>query len=267
MKLATQDKPFFPDDFLEKLTAVKSMGFEAFEIDGKVLVERFDEVKKASESTGVPIVTACGGYDGWIGDFDEEKRHRGIQDIAEILKCLGHLGGKGIVVPAAWGMFSKRLPPHIPPRSDEDDRSVLLDSLSQLNKIAEETDTFVYLEPLNRYEDHMINTVGTAAGLIEEGGFTHVKVIADFFHMNIEEPKIEESLKCVQGVLGHVHIADSHRFQPGDGHFDFVSSFRALREIGFTGYLAFECRVLGADEERLYKESVVYIKDCLQKSK
>lgn len=267
MKLATQDKPFFPNGILEKLNYIRSIGFEAFEIDGKYLLDHFEEVKQASQQTGVPISTACGGYQGWIGDFDEEKRNQGLLEIAQILKKLGELGGQGVVVPAAWGMFSKRLPPMVPPRSDDEDRQVLLDSLKKLNEVAMETGTYVYLEPLNRYEDHMINTLETAGSLIREGGFSRVQIIADFYHMNIEEPSISESILREKDLVGHIHIADSHRYQPGHGHLDFVSGFKALHEMGYDGYLAFECRVLGEDEKTLYAESVDYIKKCLEQSK
>lgn len=264
MKLATQEKPFFPENMIEKFKAVKSLGFEAFEIDGKELVTRFSEVKDAMEETGINVVTACGGYSGWIGDFDEDKRKNGLREIENILRHLSEIGGKGIVVPAAWGMFSKRLPPMVPPRSDEEDRAVLLASLSELNAIAQETNTVVYLEPLNRYEDHMINHLATAVSLIEEGNFSNVQVIADFYHMNIEEANISKSLKESKDHLGHVHLADSHRFQPGDGHLDFLSGFQALKEIGYTGYLAYECRVLGEDELGEYQKSVDYIKSLLE---
>lgn len=262
MKLATQDKPFFPESMEEKLETVRSLGFDAFEIDGQVLVERFEEVNRAMSKTEVPVVTACGGYRGWIGDFDEEGRKRAIRDIAEILRRLGELEGKGMVVPAAWGMFSKRLPPLVPPRSEEEDRRVLLDSLEQLNRVAKETGTYIYLEPLNRYEDHMLNRLEEAVSLIEEGRFSRVKVTADFFHMNIEEPRIEESILQAKDYIGHVHLADSHRYQPGDGHLDFVPGFMALKEIGYDGYLVFECRVRGNPEEA-YPESVRYIRGLL----
>ena len=77
MLLGTQDKDFFPEDILEKLEFVKSMGFQSFEIDGKLLVENVDKVKEAVEKTGVPVLTACNGYRGWIGDFIEERRLNG----------------------------------------------------------------------------------------------------------------------------------------------------------------------------------------------
>ncbi|EZP77187.1 sugar phosphate isomerase/epimerase [Parageobacillus genomosp. 1] len=264
MKLATQDKPFFPQNMEEKFETVRLMGFDAFEIDGSVLVNQFEEVKKAIQKTAIPVVTACGGYRGWIGDFDEEKRKWAVKDIVHILHHLEKIGSRGIVVPAAWGMFSKRLPPLVPPRSEEQDRQILLDSLDKLNQAAKETGTYIYLEPLNRYEDHMLNRLDDAVAIIEEGGFSNVKITADFFHMNIEEPKIEESIRKAKKHIGHVHMADSHRYQPGDGHLDFVTGLKTLKEVGYTGYLAFECRVAGTPEDEAYRTSVQYIREILQ---
>jgi sugar phosphate isomerase/epimerase len=264
MKLATQDKPFFPESIQDKLSYIREMGFDAYEIDGAMLVNKFDEVVEAVNKTGVPISTVCGGYRGWIGDFDAEKRAVAITDITNILQHASKIGAKGIVVPAAWGMFSLRLPPMIPPRSAEQDRVVLLDSLYLLNQAAEATGTFVFLEPLNRYEDHMINTLETGKSLIEEGKFCNIKLTGDFFHMNIEEKNIADSIINYRDHIGHIHIADSHRYQPGDGHMDFVSGFGALKSIGYDGHMAFECRVQGDNPEYEYKKSVEFIKSCIE---
>ena len=38
MLLGTQDRDFFPEDLVEKLTFAKEMGFECFEIDGLSLI-------------------------------------------------------------------------------------------------------------------------------------------------------------------------------------------------------------------------------------
>lgn len=263
MRLLTQDKDFFPREVSGKLLQARELGFDGFEIDGRLLLDRFEEVRQASAGTGMPIVTACGGYGGWIGDFNEERRQQGLRDIAAIMARLGALGGTGIVVPAAWGMFSLRLPPMSPPRSPEEDRRVLLDSLTLLEAEAVRQGVTVYLEPLNRYEDHMLNTLAAARSLIAAGGFAAVRLTADFYHMNIEEARIPESLTAQQTAVGHVHLADSHRFQPGTGHMDFTEGFRALKASGYTGAMAFECRVLGEDPLGAYRDSVVHIRHCL----
>ena len=104
MLLGTQDRDFFPEDLVGKLTFAKEMGFECFEIDGKVLMEQKDELKEAIKESGLPISSACGGYRGWIGDFIEERRLNGLADLKVILKNIAEVGGTGVVVPAAWGI-------------------------------------------------------------------------------------------------------------------------------------------------------------------
>lgn len=265
--LSTQDKPFFPQGLEDKLLYIREAGFDAFEIDGAVLVNRFEEVKAAMDRTGIPVSGVCGGYRGWIGDFDEAKRKQCVEDISRILECCSQTGAKGIVVPAAWGMFSLRLPPMVPPRDSKGDRAALLSSLGSLDTVAGATGTLIYLEPLNRYEDHMLNTLEAARSIIEEGGFRNVKLTADFFHMNIEEADIRQSLLENRELVGHIHLADSHRYQPGSGHMDFIGGFKALSEIGYEGYMAFECRVLGEDPGQEYGKSVQYIKDCMNRAR
>ena len=266
MKLITQDKEFFPSRMEEKLSFVYKLGFDGFEIDGRLLIEELAEVKAAVRSTGVPVASACGGYRGWIGDFSSERRSQAIKDIGEILQALADVGGKGIVVPAAWGMFSKRLPPMVPPRSDSEDTAVLLDSLERLNSLAKDTGTLIYLEPLNRYEDHMLNTLGSAAKLIEEGGFSSVRLTADAFHMNIEEVDLRKSIVQNKEFIAHVHIADSNRYQPGQAHLDFGYFFSALSEIDYGGNVVFECRVTGDDPIERYRESCCFIRSIVGNS-
>ncbi|SPX82610.1 Uncharacterised protein [Listeria innocua] len=56
MKLGTQNQAFFPENIEEKFAYVKEMGFEGFEIDGKLLVENLDEVKSAIKKRGYLLV-------------------------------------------------------------------------------------------------------------------------------------------------------------------------------------------------------------------
>lgn len=141
MKIGTQNQAFFPENILEKFRYIKEMGFDGFEIDGKLLVNNLEEVKAAIKETGLPVTTACGGYDGWIGDFIEERRLNGLKQIERILEALAEVGGKGIVVPAAWGMFTFRLPPMTSPRSLDGDRKMVSDSLRVLEQVAARTGT------------------------------------------------------------------------------------------------------------------------------
>nr|6WN6_A Chain A, 3-keto-D-glucoside 4-epimerase [Escherichia coli]6WN6_B Chain B, 3-keto-D-glucoside 4-epimerase [Escherichia coli]6WN6_C Chain C, 3-keto-D-glucoside 4-epimerase [Escherichia coli]6WN6_D Chain D, 3-keto-D-glucoside 4-epimerase [Escherichia coli] len=262
MKIGTQNQAFFPENILEKFRYIKEMGFDGFEIDGKLLVNNIEEVKAAIKETGLPVTTACGGYDGWIGDFIEERRLNGLKQIERILEALAEVGGKGIVVPAAWGMFTFRLPPMTSPRSLDGDRKMVSDSLRVLEQVAARTGTVVYLEPLNRYQDHMINTLADARRYIVENDLKHVQIIGDFYHMNIEEDNLAQALHDNRDLLGHVHIADNHRYQPGSGTLDFHALFEQLRADNYQGYVVYEGRIRAEDPAQAYRDSLAWLRTC-----
>lgn len=263
MLLGTQDRDFFPTDLVEKFKFAKSIGFNAFEIDGKVLMEQKDEVMKAIEESGICVATACGGYRGWIGDFIEERRLNGVEDLKVILKNIAEIGGTGVVVPAAWGMFTFRLPPMVSPRSHEGDVKAIIDSLKELDPVARELGVYLYLEPLNRYQDHMLNLTKDAVDIIDLGQFTNVKITADFYHMAIEEDDISETLVKYKDYIGHIHIAENHRYQPGTGTIDFKRHMQTLKDIGYDGPVVNEGRIRGEDPLEAYKASISYMKQFI----
>lgn len=263
MLLGTQDRDFFPQDLTEKFKFMKSLGFECFEVDGKVLTEQADELKRAIDASGLPISSACGGYRGWIGDFIEERRLNGIADLKVIIRNLKEVGGTGVVVPAAWGMFTYRLPPMVSPRSSEGDRKAIIDSLKQLEETAGECGISIWLEPLNRYQDHMLNTTADGVSIIEEGQFQMVKITCDFYHMSIEEDDISETLKNYKNYIGHIHIAENHRYQPGSGSIDFKRHMETLKRLGYNGAVVNEGRIRGADPLQAYVDSIAYMKQFM----
>lgn len=266
LELLTQDKDFFPPALAAKLRAVREAGFDGFEIDGKWLLHEFEQVRRAVRDTGMPVPTACGGYRGWIGDFNDAKRQQALDDVALMLRRLAELGGSGVVVPGAWGMFSLRLPPMTPPRSPAGDEAALLDSLGILNDVAGQVGQTLYLEPLNRYEDHLINTLARARQYIEQGQFAHVRILADVYHMNIEEANTQQAMRENRALIRHVHFADNHRYEPGSGQLDFRAVLETLHEIEYQGRICFECRVLGPDPAAAYRTATAHIRGLLRET-
>lgn len=264
MLLGTQDRDFFPIDLSEKFDFVQTCGFDCFEINGSLILKRLEEVLAAQAKTGMNIVSVCGGYRGWIGDFIEERRLHAVEDIAQILRALPKIGAGGVVVPAAWGMFTYRLPPMVSPRSHEGDQRAIHASLVVLDPIAKQEGVQIYLEPLNRYQDHMLNLTSDAVRVIDEGGYQSVKVTCDFYHMAIEEDDISATLRRYYAYLGHVHIAENHRYQPGSGSIDFRKYLSTLRDLGYQGPIVNEGRIRGENPLEAYLQSVCYIKDILQ---
>lgn len=210
MQVSTQNHPHFPQNMHDKLSHIKNLGFDGYEIDGKLLLASHKEVKRAVASSGLPVTTACGGYEGHIGDYDEARRQAALESISEILVALKEVGGHGMVVPAGWGLHD-----YADTRTPEEDFAVLSDSLRVLEAAAATNDVYIYLEPLNKQEDHLLNRLEQARQLIVENKLQRVKIIADFYHMYQEESDIEQALRDNAAYLGHIHLADHHRFQPG----------------------------------------------------
>jgi len=117
----------------------------------------------------------------------------------------------------------------------------MIDSLKTCCEAAEKEEVSLWVEPLNRYEINLINSLEEGMALLDQVGFKNLGLLPDTFHMNIEEPIIEESLRKARSYYHHVHIADSNRWAPGFGHIDFKSILYVLKEIGYDGFLSLEC--------------------------
>jgi sugar phosphate isomerase/epimerase len=239
MILAIQENLVPGDD---KLAFARSAGFDGLELR--------DATRPGLEALRGSAPTVCPELPGWLGDFDPDRRARALDALRAQLDGIAALGGHGVVTPAAWGMFTRRLPPFDePPRTPEQDREVLLEGLASLGEHAERAGAVLLFEPLNRYEDHMVNTVGQAAELVREAGSPGVRILADTYHMNIEEDDVCAALRSAGDLLGAVHVSDSNRHQPGTGHVPFDAVVATLREIGFDGVLSVECRLRGEPEQ------------------
>jgi sugar phosphate isomerase/epimerase len=98
----------------------------------------------------------------------------------------------------------------------------------------------IALEPITRYETTLINSLAQGLDLLERVGAQNMGLLPDSFHMNIEEPNIEESIRACDDRIFHFHVADSNRWYPGAGHLDFRSILNALYATGYEGYVSGE---------------------------
>lgn len=118
------------------------------------------------------------------------------------------------------------------------------------------------LEPVNRYEGDDLFTLAQACGVIEELGQPNLKLLADTYHMNIEEADMAEAIRRAGPHLGHVHLVDSNRRAPGHGHIDMRSILAALLDVGFAGYLSFEVLPL-PDGRRAAEDGIATVRRLL----
>ena len=265
MRLACQEQLVPGRDLIEKWDLITDAGWDGIELLGRgdgVFASRLEELRSA-RSAGVVMPTVCVITDHFIGDFDAVRRRDAIETMKSLLSVMAEIEGYGAITPASYGMFSRRLPPYEPPRSEQEDRAILLEGLSELGEHAQREGTVVLLEPLNRYEDHMVNTLAQGAELCGAVGLESVKLMGDTFHMNLEEDDLSRSIREAGGFLAHVHLSDSNRAQPGTGHIDFPSVLDALDAIGFEGNMALECGLRG-EPRVVLPEVASFLRDSLR---
>ncbi|MFD3443678.1 sugar phosphate isomerase/epimerase family protein [Microbacteriaceae bacterium 4G12] len=248
--ICVQEQHLPGESMAEKWDVAQSWGFDGIELRGRgdgAFAARLPELTRAA-AAGIPMPTVCVEMLHFIGDFDAERRADAREQLRDQLRVIAEIGGRGAMTPASYGMFSRRLPPFEPPRDEAGDRAVLLDALGDLGEFAAGLGVALYLEPLNRYEDHMVNRLEQAASLIAELGLPSVRIGADSYHMNIEEADPAAALLAAGPYLGHVQASDSNRLEPGAGHLDWPLFGATLRAIGYDGPVAVESRLSGPPE-------------------
>ncbi|HEX3326003.1 MAG TPA: sugar phosphate isomerase/epimerase family protein [Actinomycetota bacterium] len=254
MKLACQEQLIPGTALEEKWELIAAAGFDGIELLGRgdfAFERRLDELR-AARRAGVVISSVCVAMDHFIGDLDSARRRDAIENMKSLLSVIAEVGGVGAVTPASFGVSTNALPPWEPsPRTPDEDRAVLIEGVTELAEHALPLDVAVLFEPLNRYEDHMVNRVSQAADICRAVGSTAAKVMADAFHMNIEEKDLGAAVQENAEAIGHIHVADSGRLQPGVGHLDWPGLLGALRDINYQGWLAMECGIEGDPEDAL----------------
>lgn len=162
-------------------------------------------------------------------------RRAALDQLRWQLECADALGATKVIGPMyqTLGCFSGNGP-------DEAELDRVVELLSTVAPEAHEAGITLALEPLNRFEAHLCNTLAAASEIARRVDHPAVGVMLDTFHANIEEKDTPTAIREAGNRIVHVHISESHRGTPGTGQVDFPSVFGALREIGYNGDLVVE---------------------------
>ncbi len=227
--------PFvFWDRIENACQAAAELGFDAIEI---FPAAPDPAVRAAVEASGL-AVAAVGTGAGWVKhqlrftDPDAATRAHAIEFAREIVDFAAELGA-----PAIIGSMQGRVEPEA---SRDEALGWLSEALETLAARAEARGVHLLYEPLNRYETNLLNRLEDAACFLLSLRTPNVRLLADLFHMNLEEKSLPESIRAAGRLIGHVHFADSNRRAIGLGHTDMEPIATALQEIGYNGYVSAE---------------------------
>jgi len=113
-------------------------------------------------------------------------------------------------------------------------------ALAEIAAYAKQAGIALGIEPVNRYENHLINTGWQAAAMVERVGSDNLFIHLDTYHMNIEEKGAANGILAAREHLRYIHLSESDRGVPGAGTCDWDEIHAALAAIGFQGGLAME---------------------------
>ncbi len=231
--------PFvFWEDLPAACRSAKELGFDGIEIfpPSADAVAR-DELRRLLDDNGLALA-AVGTGAGWVRQRlalchpDADTRKKAREFIRSIIDFAG-----AFKAPAIIGSMQGR---HGDGLDLGTAASHLMAALEDLGEHAGQYGVPLLFEPLNRYETNMIPTQQLGAALLGSLHTKNVRLLADLFHMNIEEADIAAAVRAGRGFIGHVHFVDSNRRPAGMGHIDYPPIVQALREIGYDGFASAE---------------------------
>lgn len=231
--------PFvFWDDLAAGCRKARELGFDAVEIfppDADAI--DVEDLRSLLDDTGL-AVAAVGTGAGWVKHGlsltspQEEVRGAAVAFIERMMELASRFEAP-VIIGSMQGRAAGEVTRQVALR-------FLGNALFKLDEHAEDLGTIVFYEPLNRYETNLINTLADGVQFLTGSAMRNVKLLADLYHMNIEEANLAAALRQAGRHIGHVHFADSNRRAAGLGHTDFVPVVQALREAGYGGYLSAE---------------------------
>lgn len=271
--------------FTSKITAenlhifdhIKEIGFDSIDVNLRNTdLEFAGTMRKRAEELGL-FLTGGGSLpkDKEIISQDKDKRTEAVEYMKEIVRKASKIGVTlyhGLIYATA-GIFVGRGP-------TEEEFEYAVTGLKEVACYAKDYGVSLCLEPANRYENYMINTVGDSLKLVNAIDEPNVGLLLDSYHMNIEEKDMYRSITSAKGKIFHFHVNENDRGIPGTGHIPWDDVFRALKDIGYDKVVAVESfvdntvdiasivavwRRLAPDAETLAKEGYKFIKDMSEK--
>ena len=187
-----------------------------------------------------------------VGPEKDERRNRAYFD--RVVELLTIARARVVVLGSGW---TRNIPEGWTQAQAEDE---FLSALEWCADALRRSGTTLAIEPLNRKESNLVNSVGDGARLARKLNRPEVRGLADFYHMDEENEPLDELREHCEW-LAHIHLADTGRLNPGTGSYDYPSFFGHLKACGYQGLLSAECGFKGEPLASM-RESVSFMRQA-----
>jgi len=241
--------PFPRLSLRERAMLVHRLGYDGIELGPEWLNQPVEAIQEQIAGTGAAVSAIVGSIA--LLDTDPQKRAAGVELDRQRLRMARQLGADCVIeVP----VFGPNKYPDLSPimTAREVEEKLLVAGLKQLADDVRQSGIILLLEPCNHKETHFMNRQDQAAATIDAVGAPGFRTLSDFYHMQIEERDIGETLTRYGKYTAYVHLADGEkRTEPGSLPFDYRPGFRALKKWGYAGWLTVESRATDDPESAL----------------
>ena len=220
------------------LADIKRTGYDGVELPiFEGTPEHFRKVGHALRDNGLRATAVTvipdAAHDCMSGD--PKVRANALKHLRWAIDCLKAAGGETLCGPfhQPLGVFSGA-----PPTSEE--RANLVSVHKEAAAYAGRHNVNLSIEPLNRFECYVLNTVGDAASVVKAVNAPNYGLLYDTFHSNIEEKDPVGVIAPNLRYINHVHFSENDRGTPGKGHVPWAATMRALKHGGYDGWCAIE---------------------------
>lgn len=220
----------------QSLERLARCGYDGVELAGEPRSTEVSRLKRLLDDNGLVASSVCGLYtrERDLSHGDAQVRAATVRYVKECCDLAAETGGRlVIVVPSPVAKPGPTSPL-------ETELKLAAESIREVGEYAGNQGITLAIEALNRFETYLVSKLDQALALAAEVGLPNVGIMADAFHMNIEEASLAGSVQRASKAIRHVHIADSNREAAGRGHIDFDSLVRALTDVGYSGWYTME---------------------------
>ncbi|MBI3465669.1 MAG: sugar phosphate isomerase/epimerase [Planctomycetes bacterium] len=271
MKFAICNETFLDWPFDRAFAFARECGYTGIEIAPftinldvrRISPQQRAEVRRQADEAGLEVVglhwllAKTEGY--YLTGPDAAVRRATADYLRELARCCRDLGGRVLV-------FGSPLQRNLLPGVSMDDAMKYAAEVFQATMpTLEETGTVLAVEPLGPAEGNFLNTAADGVRLIEMVGSPHCRLHLDCKAMSSETRPIPDLIRANARLMEHFHANDPNRQGPGFGELDFVPIFEALGQVDYRGWVSVEVFDYSPGIERLARESIAYMQDCLQR--
>ena len=249
MKLSLCNEVLREFEFARQCAYAAELGYAGLEVAPftlgddayRMTAARRAELRRAAADAGLAVsglhwlLVAPPGLS--ITSADRAVRERTIDVMRHLIELCAELGGNYLVhgSPAQRRVTSERDPQEAAARGEAAWAAIAGD--------AEKAGVVYCIEPLAAPDADFVNTLEEAAAIVRRIANPALRTMIDTSAAGVmEKVPVAELVRrwLPTGLVAHVQFNDRNRRGPGEGEDRFAPVVRALRETGYTGWIAME---------------------------